>query len=140
MEGIPPSTIPNVVSPLARGVADPALSAPDFGQTPLTNPKSAAPASKNLVVFRGLSELEVIKLFEHLQEQVPAPVLSTSSGMRKRLLLRHLFPDVLYCTEIGNTVRLDTTPPHGFQPRLILHQESHFRFFSCGRCNLPCGI
>jgi hypothetical protein len=25
---------------------------------------------------------------------------------------------------IGNTIHLDTTPPPGFQPRLVLHQEA----------------
>jgi hypothetical protein len=92
VEGIPPSTIPNVVSPLAREVADPAVSAPDFGQTPLTNVESAAPAGKNLKVLRGLSELEILKLLEQLQEQVPAPVLSTTSVVPEAS--RGLFPDM----------------------------------------------
>jgi hypothetical protein len=51
--------MPNVVCPLVKGVADPAVSAPDASQIPLTNPDSAAPASKNLEVFRGLSELDM---------------------------------------------------------------------------------
>jgi hypothetical protein len=45
VEGVPPSTIPNVVFPLAKGAADPAVSAPVVSQIPLTNPDSAAPAS-----------------------------------------------------------------------------------------------
>jgi hypothetical protein len=77
VEGIPPSTIPDVVCPLVKGVADPAVSAPDVSQIPLTNPDSAAPASKNLEVFRGLSELDLLKLLEQLQEQV---LPSTISG------------------------------------------------------------
>jgi hypothetical protein len=32
---------------------------------------------------------------------------------------------------IGNTIRLDTTPPPGFQPRLVLHQEA-ISGFVCG--------
>jgi hypothetical protein len=120
VEGVPPSTIPNVVCPLAKGAADPAVSAPDVGQIPLTNPDSAAPASKNLEVFRGLSELELLKLLEQLQEQVPAP--STTSGAPEEARRGTSF-QTTSVTEIGNTICLDTTPPPGFQPRLISHQE-----------------
>jgi hypothetical protein len=43
--------------------------------------------------------------------------------MRKRLFGWPLTSSV---TNIGNTpcIRLDTTPPPGFQPRLVLHQEA----------------
>jgi hypothetical protein len=52
VEGIPPSTIPDVVCPLAKGVADPAVSAPDASRLPLTNTDSAAlQAGRNLEVF-----------------------------------------------------------------------------------------
>jgi hypothetical protein len=75
VEGVPPSTIPDVVCPLVKGAADPTLSVPDASQFPLTNPDSAAPACKNLEVFRGLSELDFIKLLEQRHEQGSAPVL-----------------------------------------------------------------
>jgi hypothetical protein len=88
----------------------------------LTNPDSAAPASKNLEVFRGLSDLELLKLLEQLQEQVPAPVPSTTSGAPEEARCDTSF-QTTSVTEIGNTIRLDTTPPPGFKPRLILHQE-----------------
>jgi hypothetical protein len=80
VEGVPPSTIPDVVCPLAKGVADPAVSAPDASQLPLTNPDSAAPAGRNLDVLRGLSELDLLKLLGQLHEQGSAPVLSSTSG------------------------------------------------------------
>jgi hypothetical protein len=80
VEGVPPSTILNVVCPLAKGAADPAVSAPDIIHIPLTSPDSAAPASKNLEVSRGLSELDLLKLLEQLHEQVPAPFPSSTSG------------------------------------------------------------
>jgi hypothetical protein len=54
VEGVPPSTIPDVVCPLVKGAADPAVLVSDASQFPLTNPDSAAPASKNLEVFRAL--------------------------------------------------------------------------------------
>jgi hypothetical protein len=120
VEGIPPCLIPNVVSPLARGAADPSVSAPDFGQTPLTNPESAVPAGKNLVVFRGLSEFEILKLLEHaVQEQVPARHLFflPIPARWKSLVAAPLSRCVV--TKIGNTIRMDTLPPPGFQPRLI---------------------
>jgi hypothetical protein len=56
VEGVLPSTISNVVCLLSNGAADPAVSAPDVSQIPLTNPDSAAPASKCLEVFRGLGK------------------------------------------------------------------------------------
>jgi hypothetical protein len=61
VEGVPPSTIPDVVCPLVKGAADPTVSVPDASPIPLTNPDSAATASKNLEVFRGLSELDFLK-------------------------------------------------------------------------------
>jgi hypothetical protein len=132
VEGVPPSTIPNVVCPLAKGAADPSVLAPDVSQTPLTNPDSAAPASKNMEIFRGLTELELIKLLEQLQEQVPAPVLSTTSGAPEEASRGTSF-QMSSVTEIRNTIRLDTIPPPGFQPRLMLHQQPNSRIFSCGR-------
>jgi hypothetical protein len=112
VEGIPPSTIPIVVCPLANGAADPTVSVPDISQIPLTNPDSAAQASKNLEVFRGLSELELLKLLEQLPEQVPAPVLSTTSGAPEEASRGTSF-QTGSVTEIRNTIRLDTTPPAG---------------------------
>jgi hypothetical protein len=38
VEGVPPSTTSNAISPLARGRTDPAASVPDCGQTPLPIP------------------------------------------------------------------------------------------------------
>jgi hypothetical protein len=55
--------------PPAKGVTDPTALVSDASQFPLTNPDSAAPAERNLEVFRGLSELESIKLLGQLQEQ-----------------------------------------------------------------------
>jgi hypothetical protein len=44
VEGVPPSTIPDVVCPPAKGVTDPAVSVPDASQLPLTKPDYAASA------------------------------------------------------------------------------------------------
>jgi hypothetical protein len=119
VEGVPPSTIPNFC-PLAKGVADPAVSAPDVSLIPLTNPDSAAPASKNLELFRGLSEIE------QLHEQGPAPVLSSTSDVPEEVR-RGTSLQTFWVTDTGNTICLDTPPPGfpppGFQPRLILHQD-----------------
>jgi hypothetical protein len=97
----------------------------------LTNPELAALTSKNLEVFRGLSELEILKLLGQLQEQVSAAVLSTTSGAPEEASRGTSF-QTCSVTEIGNTIRLDTTPPPGFQPRLILHQESISGFSPAG--------
>jgi hypothetical protein len=97
----------------------------------LINPDSAAQASKNMEVFRGLSELELLKPLEQLQEQVPAPVLPTTSGAPGEASRGTSF-QTSSVTEIGNTLRLDTTPPPGFHPRLILHQESISGFSPVG--------
>jgi hypothetical protein len=51
VEGVPPSTIPDVVCPLAKGVTNPAVSVPDASPLPLTNPDSAASAGRNLEVL-----------------------------------------------------------------------------------------
>jgi hypothetical protein len=96
----------------------------------LTNPDSAASAERNLEVLRGLSELELLKLLGQLQGQGSVPVFLPLPVRRKRLgaapLSRHLgFPS-------PNTIRLDTTPPPGFQPRLITHQESTSGFSPAG--------
>jgi hypothetical protein len=74
VEGIPHSVTYNAISPLAREADDPAVSAPDFGQTPLTITDSAASTSMSLEV------LEIIKLLGQLQEQFPGPVHTTTSG------------------------------------------------------------
>jgi hypothetical protein len=81
------------------------------------------PASKNLEVFRGLSELYILKLLEQLQEQVQGTVPSTTSGAPENARSGTSF-HTSSVTDTGNTICLDTTPPPGFQPRLILHQES----------------
>jgi hypothetical protein len=71
VEGVPPSTTSNAVSPLGRGRIDPAASVLDFGHTPLPIPDSAASASKSLEVLRGLTEFEILELLGKLLEQVP---------------------------------------------------------------------
>jgi hypothetical protein len=62
VEGVPPSTAPDVACPPAKGVTDPATSVSDANRPPLTKPDSAAPAERNLEVLRGLSELDLIKV------------------------------------------------------------------------------
>jgi hypothetical protein len=108
VEGVPPSKIPDVVCPLVKGAADPAVSVPDASQSPLTNPDSAAPASKNLEVFRGLSELDFLKLLEQLHEQGSAPVLSSTSGAPEEVRCGTSF-QMSSVTDTGNTIHLDTT-------------------------------
>jgi hypothetical protein len=85
----------------------------------------------NLEVFRGLSELELLKLLEQLQEQVPAPVLSSTSSVLEEVRYGTSF-QTSSVTEIGNTIRLETTPPPDFQPRLMLHQEPISGFSPAG--------
>jgi hypothetical protein len=80
VEGVPPSTTSNAVSLLGKGRTDPAASVPDFGQTPLPIPDSAALVSKSLEVLRGLTESEIFKLLGQLQEQVPGLIPSATSG------------------------------------------------------------
>jgi hypothetical protein len=116
VEGVPPSTIPDVVCPLVNGAADPAVSVPDANQFPLTNPDSAAPSYKNLEVFRGLSELDFLKLLEHLHEQGSAPVLSSTSCAPEEVRCGTSF-QASSVTDTGNTICMVTTPPPGFQPR-----------------------
>jgi hypothetical protein len=96
----------------------------------LTNPDSAAPASENLEVFRVLSELGLLKLLEQLHEQGPAPVLSSTSGALEEVRRGTSF-QTSSVADTGNTICLDITPPPGFQPRLILHQESISCFSPC---------
>jgi hypothetical protein len=97
----------------------------------LTNPDSAAPAGRNLEVFRGLSELDLLKLLGQLHEQGSAPVLSSTSGAPEEVGRSTSFQ--MYSVPVtGNTIRLDTTPPPGFQPRLIVHQVSISGFSPCG--------
>jgi sorbitol-specific phosphotransferase system component IIA len=75
--------------------------------------------------------LDLLKLLEQLHGQVIASVLSSTSGALE---------EVGHCTSFqmssvantGNTIRLDTTPPPDFQPRLILHQESISGFSPVG--------
>jgi hypothetical protein len=74
-------------------------------------------------VFRGLSELDLLKLLEQLHEQGPAPVLSSTSGAPEEVRRGTSF-QTSSVTDTGNTIRLDRTPPPGFEPMLILHQES----------------
>jgi hypothetical protein len=68
VEGVPPSTTSNAVSPLGNGMngrTDPAAPVSDFGQTPLPIPDCFA--SKSLEVLRGLTESEMFKLLGQLQ-------------------------------------------------------------------------
>jgi hypothetical protein len=102
-------SVPDVVCPLANGVAYPAVSVPDASQLPLTNPDSTASAGRNLEVLRGLSELDLLKLLGQLQEQDSAPVLSSTSGASEEVGRSTSSVPVT-----GNTIRLDTTPPPGF--------------------------
>jgi hypothetical protein len=67
VEGIPPSTIPNIVCPPVKGVTDPAASVTDASQPPLTIPDSATSVDRNLEVLRGLSEPDLLRLLEKLQ-------------------------------------------------------------------------
>jgi hypothetical protein len=97
-------------------VTDPAVSVP-------INPDSAASAGRNLEVLRGLSELELLKLLGQLQEQGSAPVLPPTSGAPEEVGRSTSF-QTSRVPVTGNTIRLDIAPPPGFQPRLIVHQES----------------
>jgi hypothetical protein len=58
-----------------------------------------------------------------LQEQGSAPVLPPTSGAPEEVGRSTSF-QTSSGPVTGNTIRLDTTPPPGFQPRLIVHQES----------------
>jgi hypothetical protein len=131
VEGVPPSTIPDVVCPPAKVVTDPAVSVPDASQLPLTNPDSAASAERNLEVLRGLSELELLKLIGQLQEQGSVPVFPPSSGAPEEVGHSTSF-QMFRVPVTGNTIRLDTIPPPGFQLRLIAHQESTSGFSPAG--------
>jgi hypothetical protein len=131
VEGVPPSTIPDVVCPLAKEVTDPSVSVPDASRLPLTNPDSAASAGRNLEVIRGLSELELLKLLGQLQEQGSAPVLPPTSGAPEEVGRSTSF-QTSSVPVTGNTIRLDTTPPPGFQPRWIVQQESISGFSPAG--------
>jgi hypothetical protein len=123
--------VPDVVCPPANGVTDPAASVPDERHFPLTNPDSTAPAERNLEVFRGLSELELIKLLGQLQELGSASVpLPPTSGVPEEVG-RSTSPHAFSVPVTGNTIRLDTMPP-GFQPRLIAYQESTYGFSPAG--------
>jgi hypothetical protein len=138
VEGVPPYTIPDVVCPLAKGVADPAVSAPDASQLPLTNPDSVATADRNLEVFRGLSELDLLKLLGQLHEQGYAPVLSSTYGAPEEDRRSTSFQTSSVPVP-GNTIRLDTTPPPGFSTKKVdCTPGVHFRFFSCGRYRKLC--
>jgi hypothetical protein len=115
--------MPDVVCPPAKGVTDPAVSVPDASRLPLTNPDSVASAERNLEVLRGLLELELLKLLGQLQEQGSIPVFPPTSGAPEEVGRRTSF-HTFRVPVTGNTIRLDTTPPPGFQTRLIAHQES----------------
>jgi hypothetical protein len=72
-------------------------------------------------------KLVILKLLEQLQEPVPAPVLSTTSGAPEKASRGTSF-QMSSVTEIGNTIRLDTTPRPGsvFCPcRLALVGPDH---------------
>jgi hypothetical protein len=75
-------------------------------------------------VLRGLSELEILKLLGQLHEQGFAPVLPPPSSGAPEEVGRSTSFQTLSVPVTGNAIRLDTTPPPGFQPRLINHQES----------------
>jgi hypothetical protein len=119
VEGVPPSTIPDVVCPPAKGVSDPAVLVPDASQLPLTNPDSAASADRNLEVLIGLSEFEY-------------SYSSSLGSCRKRALYLFSSHFWFWVPVTGNPIRLDRTPPPGIQPRLIAHQESISGFSPAG--------
>jgi hypothetical protein len=123
MVGVPPSTTSNAISPVGKGKTDPVASVPDFGQTPLPIPDSVASAGKSLKVLRGLTESEIFKLRGQLREQVPGPIPSATFGLPEVGSSSTSLQTSSFAN-IGNTIRLDTTPPSGFQPRLVLHQEA----------------
>jgi uncharacterized protein YcgL (UPF0745 family) len=112
-EGVPPSRIPDVVCPPAKGVTDPAASVPDAIRLPLTNPDSAASADRNLELLRGLSELEILKLLEQLHEQGFAPVLPPPTSGVPEEVGRSTSFQTFRVPVTGNAIRLDTTPPPG---------------------------
>jgi hypothetical protein len=83
-------------------------------------------------VLRGLSELDLIKLLGQLQEQGSAPVpLPPTSGAPEEAG-RSTSPQTFTVPFTGNTIRLDTPPPPGFQPRLISSQEFTSGFSPAG--------
>jgi hypothetical protein len=79
VEGVPPSTISDVVCPPVKGVTDPAASVPDASHPPLTIPDSATSVDRNLEVLRGLSEPELLtEKFRSCYE--PSKQLSLDEG------------------------------------------------------------
>jgi hypothetical protein len=85
VEGVPPSTILDVVCPPVKGVTNPAASVPDASRPPLTILDSATSVDRNLEVCRGLLELELLKLLGQLQEQALHLFLLPLPVRRKRL-------------------------------------------------------
>jgi hypothetical protein len=83
-------------------------------------------------VLRVLSERDLFKLLGLLQEQGSAPVpLPPISGVLEEAGCS-TSPQTFSVPFAGNTIRLDTTPPPGFQPRLITCQESTSGFSPAG--------
>jgi hypothetical protein len=88
-------------------------------------------------MLRGLTESEILKLLGQLQEQVPGHIPSATFGAPEVGSCRTSL-EVNIVTNIGNTIRLDTTPCPGFQPRLTLHQEGISGFPLAGNTgNMP---
>jgi hypothetical protein len=98
----------------------------------LTNPDAAASAERNLEVLRGLSELEILKHLGQLHEEGFAPVLPPPTSGAPEEVWRSTSFQTFRVPVTGNTIRLDTTPPPGFPPRLINHQESTSGFSPAG--------
>jgi hypothetical protein len=84
VEGVPPSTIPNIVCPLAKGVTDPAVSVPDASQLPLT---LLDPLHKKIHFS------SVPKNREDRRQRVSAQVESSVSGFPLPVSSRHAIPE-----------------------------------------------
>jgi hypothetical protein len=95
-------------------------------------PDSAASTSQSLEVLRGLTESEIFKLLGELQEQVPGPIPSATSGAPEVGSCSTSLQMISNIANIGNAIHLDMTPPPGFQPRLVLHQEAISGFALAG--------
>jgi hypothetical protein len=74
-------------------------------------------------VLRGLSEFDILKLLGQLQEQVRGPIPTTTSGPPEEGSCGTSLQTSSFAN-LGNIIRLDTTPSPGFQHRLVLHQEA----------------
>jgi hypothetical protein len=82
-------------------------------------------------VLRGLTECDIFKLLGQLQERVPGPIPSTTSGAPE-VGSSSTSLQMISVANIGNTIHLDTTPPPDFQRRLVLHQEAISSFSLAG--------